>query len=107
MRFYEFGIVCMEPQVEMFGNAGVCFARVDFCHRASRTIVEVDGLGKYTEYASDAKEALADEKRRDDRLAAMGYRVFRVTWKQLFLAGTFEEIGRIVRERSLAMERNH
>lgn len=107
VRFYEFGIVGMEPQVEMFGDAGVCFARVDFCHRASRTIVEVDGLAKYAEYASDAKEALADEKRRDDRLAAMGYRVFRVTWKQLFLAGTFEEIGRIVRERSLAMERNH
>ena len=53
-------------------------ARVDFLWPAARLIVEVDGLGKYTEPG-----ALQSEKSRQNRLIAAGYTVLRFTWADI------------------------
>jgi very-short-patch-repair endonuclease len=48
--------------------------RVDLLLREWNLVIEVDGLGKYSD------EEMRREKRREMRLRAMGYRVERVTW---------------------------
>jgi hypothetical protein len=61
-----------ETQVEIAG------ARVDFLWRKYRTIVEADGMSKYTD-----PQVLRREKRREDRLREQGYEVVRVTWAEI------------------------
>ncbi|WP_404349737.1 type IV toxin-antitoxin system AbiEi family antitoxin domain-containing protein [Phycicoccus jejuensis] len=46
-----------------------------------RVVVEFDGAVKYG--GTDGREALVAEKRREDRLRALGYAVVRVTWADL------------------------
>ncbi|WP_231445618.1 DUF559 domain-containing protein [Brevibacterium zhoupengii] len=101
-RFFEHGIGGFDPQVDFRDRSGRVFARVDFCHRAAKVIVEVDGLAKYSMGPRTPRRALEDEKARDAQLAALGYRVVHLTWKQLFLVGPFEDIKRIVSERIVA-----
>lgn len=101
-RFFEHGIGGFDPQVEFRGRDGRVFARVDFCHRAAKVIIEVDGLAKYSMGPRTSRKALEDEKVRDAQLAALGYRVVHLTWRQLFLAAPFEDIKRIVSERVVA-----
>jgi very-short-patch-repair endonuclease len=55
-------------------------AKVDFLV-GSRVVVEFDGLHKYA--GSQGPAALAAEKRREDRLRALGYAVVRLTWADL------------------------
>ena len=55
--------------------------RVDFLFRAQRTIVEFDGLLKYG--GADGRQALVEEKRREDTLRSLGYQVVRLTWRDL------------------------
>jgi very-short-patch-repair endonuclease len=54
--------------------------RVDFLV-GDRVVVEFDGLVKYE--GAQGREALAAEKRREDRLRAAGYEVVRLTWADL------------------------
>lgn len=54
-------------------------ARVDFL--VGLVVVEFDGLVKYD--GVDGREALAAEKRREDRLRARGFVVVRLTWADL------------------------
>lgn len=70
-------------------------ARVDFL-LAGRVVVEFDGAVKYE--GSQGREALVAEKRREDRLRALGYAVIRLTWVDLAHP---ERISRAVR-RALA-----
>lgn len=46
-----------------------------------RVVVEFDGAVKYA--GADGRDALVAEKRREDRLRALGYTVVRVTWADL------------------------
>ncbi|GGB72632.1 hypothetical protein N798_11500 [Knoellia flava TL1] len=55
-------------------------AKVDFLV-GGRVVVEFDGLQKYA--GSQGRAALAAEKRREDRLRALGYAVVRLTWADL------------------------
>lgn len=61
--------------IEFGGGGG---AEADFSWRAARLIVEVDGRDPHT--TSRAFEA---DRRRDQRLAMLGYRVVRFTWRQV------------------------
>lgn len=60
-------------------------ARVDFRLRDHPVVVEFDGRAKYAtaEGAADLR-VLWDEKRREDRIRALGYVVVRITWADLF-----------------------
>ena len=68
------------PQVEIVEEDGRLVARVDFVVRGTKVVVEFDGKVKY---GSGDPKVLWDEKRREDRLRALGYTVVRITWAQL------------------------
>lgn len=68
------------PQVEIYEEDGRFVARVDFVVRGTKVIVEFDGKVKYAE---GDPTVLWAEKRREDRLRALGYVVIRVTWADL------------------------
>ena len=52
--------------------------RADFGIVGTRVLVEFDGRSKY-----GSSQDLWDEKRREDRIRALGWEVVRVTWKDL------------------------
>lgn len=68
------------PQVLVRDRDGSVVARVDFLIEGTRVIVEFDGKVKY---ATGDPQVLWDEKRREDRLRALGYVVVRITWAHL------------------------
>ena len=72
--------IAATPQVTITDARGSFVARVDFLVDGSMVVVEFDGKVKY---AAGDPEVLWHEKRREDRLRALGYVVVRVTWAQL------------------------
>jgi hypothetical protein len=79
--FVSLGLPTVEPQVVIRDERGRFVGRVDFLFRAQRTIVEFDGLVKYA--GAGGRQALVDEKRREDALRSLGYQVVRLTWRDL------------------------
>lgn len=59
-------------------NATVCGHMVDFLWPEHRVIVEFDGWDVH-----GRRQSFETDRRRDQRLVAAGYRVIRVTWRQL------------------------
>ncbi|MGH2898946.1 MAG: DUF559 domain-containing protein [Solirubrobacteraceae bacterium] len=53
-------------------------AEADFVWHARRLVVEVDGRDPHT-----TRRAFEHDRRRDQRLATLGYRVIRFTWRQV------------------------
>ncbi len=65
----------------MISDESGCFVgRVDFLV-AGRVVVEFDGAVKYA--GAEGRDGLIAEKRREDRLRALGYEVVRLTWDDL------------------------
>jgi very-short-patch-repair endonuclease len=91
--FVSLGLPRVEPQVEIRDSRGRFVGRVDFLFRAQRTVVEFDGLVKYA--GADGRQALIDEKRREDALRSLGYQVVRLTWRDLHDPAS---VNRLVRE---------
>ena len=79
----ELGVDVVPQYFIMDGS--VVVARVDFYLPSLRVVVEFDGLVKYD--GRDGKEALAAEKRREERIRGLGYGVARVVWADLFIPG--------------------
>src|SRR5204863_177204 len=52
--------------------------RADFCWPDQRVVVETDGWQTHR-----TRQAFERDRRRDQRLAAAGWHVLRITWKQL------------------------
>lgn len=69
-----------EPERQIYIDLGDAepMIRADFVWREQRLIVETDGAA-----AHGTKRAFEDDRRRDQRLARAGWRVIRVTWRQL------------------------
>lgn len=70
--------IAVIPQVEIWDDESLPFARVDFLVEGTRVVLEFDGMVKYTH-----PEALRAEKRREMRLRRLGYVVVRFTWSDL------------------------
>lgn len=70
------------PQHHVVEPDGRVVARVDFYLPALGVVVEFDGRVKYEGH--DGAQALAAEKRREDRIRALGYGVVRLVWGDLF-----------------------
>lgn len=81
----------VRAQVRICDDLGL-IGRVDFLV-GERVVVEFDGLVKYE--GAQGREALAAEKRREDRLRAAGYEVVRLTWADLDRP---DRVARLVRE---------
>ncbi|MEP6651128.1 MAG: DUF559 domain-containing protein [Lapillicoccus sp.] len=71
-----------EQQVPIYDDQGRFDARVDFLIRAEGVVVEFDGVLKYE--GAQGRDALVREKRREDALRALGFRVVRLTWSDLY-----------------------
>ena len=82
----ELGFATPELQAEFSDEEGF-IGYVDFLWRHQRVILEFDGLTKYTneEYTHGltAAEVVIREKKREDRLRALGYSFIRVFWDDL------------------------
>jgi hypothetical protein len=78
----DHGMPIPDLQVDLSDAQGPV-ARVDLIYREHRTIVEADGMIKYTDPWIDPREVLVREKLREDRLRDAGWEVVRVTWRQL------------------------
>lgn len=72
----------VRSQVEVRDAEGL-LGRVDFLLDGLRVVVEFDGRTKYGVTAQDAVEVLWREKRREDRLRALGLEVVRLVWADL------------------------
>ena len=59
-------------------NVRVCRREVDLLWPAQRLVVEVDGFRFH-----GGRAAFERDRRRDGELLASGYRVLRVTWREL------------------------
>jgi very-short-patch-repair endonuclease len=59
-------------------NASIDAFTVDFCWPASWLIVEVDGF-----HSHGTRAAFEADRERDAHLAALGFTVIRLTWRQL------------------------
>ena len=79
--FRGMGLPVPELQAEIRDEDGWFVARVDFLFRGQWTIVEFDGLLKYS--GDNGRRTLIEEKRREDRLRSLGFNVVRLTWKDL------------------------
>ena len=89
MRWFRvLGVDPVRQQVVLRNHAGEHVARVDFIVTAddgTSVVVEVDGAVKYGQDAPETgrSNALFREKRREDRIRRLGYRVVRMTWADL------------------------
>ena len=78
------------PRVEIRDEFGILVGRVDFMAPGSMTVVEFDGLGKYTD-----AETLRAEKHRQVALERLGYAVVRLVHADL---ASPAHVVRLVRE---------
>lgn len=80
----SFAGIELVPQVTITDDEGRFVARVDFVVAGTRVIVEFDGRLKYSD---ESGATLFDEKKREDRLRALGYIVVRIVWADLETPG--------------------
>ncbi len=73
------GGIDLVPQVDIHDSRGL-IGRVDFLVRGRMVVLEFDGKVKF---ASGDPSVLWREKRREDRLRALGYVVIRIVWADL------------------------
>lgn len=85
-----------ERQVHLELGDGEPGIRADFVWRAQRLVLETDGVESH-----GTQRSLQDDRRRDQRLTLAGWRVVRVTWRQItdspatvvaLLAGLLEQL---------------
>lgn len=96
VRFFQHGFAGFVPQVEFDASSLQVRIRVDFCHKATRLIVEIDGIGKLYLGSGVPRDELERERRREQWLRDQGWRVVRISWKELFTESKFEDIKRIL-----------
>ncbi|QFG69644.1 type IV toxin-antitoxin system AbiEi family antitoxin domain-containing protein [Ornithinimicrobium pratense] len=70
------------PQFRIVDEDGTFVARVDFYLPELGVVIEFDGRIKYE--GLEGASALAAEKRREDRIRALGYGMARLVWADLF-----------------------
>lgn len=96
VRFFQHGFAGFVPQVEFDASSLHARIRVDFCHKATRLVVEIDGIGKLYLGSGVPRDELERERRREQWLRDQGWKVIRISWKELFTEAKFEEIRRIL-----------
>lgn len=77
------GLPTPELQVRIHDGSGQLVAEVDFLFREQRVIAEFDGRLKYAGDAAASADTVYREKRREDRLRALGFVVVRISWTDL------------------------
>ena len=87
----DYGMTQWEPQLRI-GRY-----RVDFAHRPTQTILEVDGWAFHRQ-----RQAFDADRQRDAALAALGWLVIRITWQQINddPDATFARVGAVLNART-------
>ena len=84
---YMQGLPKPTPQVEVFDEFGLLFARVDFAWPELEVFLEFDGKVKYERFRKEGEtldEYLMREKRREERICQLtGWVCIRITWADL------------------------
>ncbi|MDO5502394.1 MAG: type IV toxin-antitoxin system AbiEi family antitoxin domain-containing protein [Actinomycetia bacterium] len=75
------------PQFTIYDTGGDLIGRVDFLIEGTKVVIEFDGM---TAYAGSDGTALFAEKKREDRLRALGYVVVRLVWADLDRPGVID-----------------
>lgn len=87
LRFRSLGFTDLEQQVWIVDENGRRIARVDFLLRSERVVIEVDGADKYRPTAAGGFDASGDagleEKKRQHRIEARGFRVVHLMWADI------------------------
>lgn len=82
----ELGFAAPELQAR-FDDAEGLIGYADFAWRREKVALEFDGLAKYLDdeftHGRSAAQIVVIEKKREDRLRALGYRVIRIYWEDL------------------------
>jgi hypothetical protein len=103
-RFHFMAGGLPEPllQVPFYDDEGL-IGYADFAWAGLKVIGEADGLGKYA-----SREDLIAEKRREDRLRALGWIVVRWTWEEVFRSpgAVIERIWHAARQASYRANRS-
>jgi very-short-patch-repair endonuclease len=97
VRFFQFGITGMDPQITFRAESLPSNIRVDFRHRAAKLIVEIDGIGKLYLGSGVPRKELEAERRREQWLRDRGWQVIRISWRELFQEAKFHAILRAIR----------
>lgn len=82
LLLHQVGLPPMEPQAVLRDATGRFVARVDLLDRAHRLVIEFAGALKYAG-GGTGQAALVAEKRREDDIRRLGYRVLRLVWSDL------------------------
>ena len=96
VKFHRYGITGMIPQVEVRSSAGKFIGRNDFQHDIVPVVVEVHGVGKYYLNPKGPDEAAKKSHQRNMNLLNAGYRVFNLSFGDLFRPKVFADIKRCI-----------
>ncbi|MDN5806556.1 MAG: hypothetical protein L0I80_02140 [Brevibacterium sp.] len=92
VKFHRHGITGMRPQVTTSSSTGKFIGRNDFRHDSAPVIVEVHGIGKYYMHPSGPDDAARENHQRNMNLVNAGFRVFNLTFGDLFRPQIFAQI---------------
>jgi hypothetical protein len=94
VRIISDGLPVPEPQVDIHTPMGTFVARVDFCWKEDRTVGEFDGKIKYGRLLRPGQrieEVVFEEKKREDAIRDLGWKVVRWLWEDLYRPGVLRD----------------
>ncbi|MEV6773159.1 hypothetical protein AB0N05_31445 [Nocardia sp. NPDC051030] len=83
---HQLGLPSPHPQAELWTDTGNWIARVDLLLPELGIVIEFDGAIKYQSDLRNGRpleQVILDEKKREDRIRALGWLVVRITWSDL------------------------
>ncbi|WP_166973554.1 hypothetical protein [Brevibacterium atlanticum] len=92
VKFHRHGITGMTPQVTAYSSTGAFIGRNDFRHEKALVVVEVHGVGKYYMHPDGPNAAARQNHQRNMNLVNAGFKVFNLTFGDLFRPKIFEQI---------------
>lgn len=92
VKFHRHGVTGMTSQVKTYTAAGKFIGRNDFRHDKAAVIVEVHGVGKYYMHPNGPDKAARENHQRNMDLINAGFRVFNLTFGDLFRPKIFAQI---------------
>lgn len=96
VKFHRFGVTGMVPQVDTFTESGKFIGRNDFRHKSAAVAVEVHGLGKFYLNPHGPDEAAKLSHQRNMDLLNAGFKVFNLSFGDLFRPRIFAAIKRAI-----------
>ena len=94
VRIISDGLPAPEPQLVIRSPTGTFVARVDFGWKEQQTVGEFDGKIKYGRLLKPGQrieDLVAEEKKREDAIRDLGWKVVRWLWEDLYRPGVLRD----------------